>query len=103
MYALAVVGICLYRVLLPVFFALKDPYLPMKLSLGVMAAKFPIAWGLVYTAGLGIDGLPLSHGITVTAEVIVMLWVLRGRLGGYTDGFMGQHARMLLALSLIHI
>ena len=103
MYALAVVGICLYRVLLPVFFALKDPYLPMKLSLAVMAAKVPLAWGLVYTAGMGVDGLPLSHGITVSIEVIIMLWVLRARFNGFTPGFVSQHLRMGIATAIMAI
>ena len=97
MYAVAVLGICMYRVLLPVFFALKDPYLPMKLSLVVMAAKFPLAWWLVYTVELGVDGLPLSHAITVSFEVIAMLWVLRGRLGGFTSGLAADHIKMAVA------
>ena len=29
-YAIAAIGICLYRILLYVFFALKDPYTPVK-------------------------------------------------------------------------
>jgi putative peptidoglycan lipid II flippase len=96
MYALAVVGICTYRVLLPVFFALKDPYLPMRLSLGVMAAKVPVALGLVYTLNMGIDGLPLSHAITVSAEVVALVWVLSRRLG-WAPGFWQQQARIAVA------
>jgi putative peptidoglycan lipid II flippase len=97
MYAVAVVGICLYRVLLPVFFALKDPYLPMKLSLVVMLAKLPLAWWLVYELELGVDGLPLSHAITVSLEVAAMIWVLHGRMGGFAPHFLSQHLRMAAA------
>jgi putative peptidoglycan lipid II flippase len=103
MYAVAVVGICLYRVLLPVFFALKDPYLPMKLSLVVMAAKVPLAWWLVYHLDLGIDGLPLSHAITVTLEVAALLWVLQRRLNGLAPGFWNQHLRMILAAGVMGV
>ena len=95
MYALATVGICTYRVLLPVFFALKDPYLPMKISLVVMAAKLPVALALMVP--FGVDGLPLSHAVTVSFEVAVLLWVLRGRLGGWVDGFWSQHLRIAVA------
>ncbi len=101
MYALAVVGICLYRVLLPVFFALKDPYLPMKLSLVVMAAKLPLAWWLVYPLEMGVNGLPLSHAITVSFEVVAMLWVLQRRLGGLSPGFWSQHLRMVVAVVIM--
>jgi putative peptidoglycan lipid II flippase len=103
MYALAVVGICLYRVLLPVFFALKDPYTPMKLSLAVMAVKVPLAWWLVYPLAMGVDGLPLSHAITVSAEVVAMLWILHRRLGGLAEGFWSQHMRMCAAAAAMGV
>lgn len=99
MYAVATVGICTYRVLLPVFFALKDPWLPMKLSLLVMAAKIPVALWLMDL--YGVDGLPLSHAVTVSFEVLIMLWVLRGRLSGWAPGFVGQHLRIGVAAAVM--
>lgn len=101
MYAIATVGICTYRVLLPVFFALKDPWLPMKLSLVIMAAKVPVALWLMEL--YGVDGLPLSHAVTVSFEVLIMLLVLRGRLGGWAPGFMGQHLRIALAAAAMGV
>jgi putative peptidoglycan lipid II flippase len=97
MYAIATAGICTYRILLPTFFALQDPYTPMKLSLGVMAAKVPVALFLVNSMGMGLDGLPLSHAVTVSAEVVAMLWVLQLRMGGWAPGFWGQQLRILVA------
>jgi len=101
MYALATVGICTYRVLLPVFFALKDPYLPMKLSLGVMASKVPVALALCYPLGFGVEGLPLSHAVTVSLEVVVMVVVLSRRVGGYADGFWSQQIRIVVAAAVM--
>jgi len=97
MYAVAAVGICTYRVLLPVFFALKDPYLPLRLSLVVMVLKLPVALGLMYPLGFGLDGLPLSHAVTVSLEVLVMIWVLSKRMGGWAPGFWSQQMRILAA------
>jgi len=94
-YAFAVVGICGYRVLLPIFFALGDPYLPMKLSLVVMAIKIPIALALMDAWGL--IGLPLSHAVTVTLEVAVMVVVLQRRIGGWTKGILNQLGRVSIA------
>ena len=99
MYAIAVVGICFYRVLLPVFFALGDPYLPMRLSLVVMAAKLPVAIGL--SNWMGLNGLPLSHAVTVTFEVVIMMWVLGRRFDGWEPGFWGQQMRIVLAAALM--
>ena len=69
--------------------------MPMKISLVVMAAKLPVALALVVP--FGVDGLPLSHAVTVSFEVAVLLWVLRGRLGGWVDGFWSQHVRIAAA------
>jgi len=101
MYAVAVFGICAYRVLLPAFFALGDPYVPMKLSLFVMAMKVPVALLFVHTVGMGLNGLPLSHAVTVTFEVALMVWILHRRLGGWADGFWSQHLRMLVATAIM--
>ncbi|RME28892.1 MAG: murein biosynthesis integral membrane protein MurJ, partial [Deltaproteobacteria bacterium] len=97
MYAVATLGICSYRVLLPAFFAVQDPYTPMKLSVVMMLAKLPVALGLVYGLGMGIAGLPLSHAITVSAEVAVMAWLMGRRLGGWAPGFWNQHLRIAAA------
>ena len=95
MYALAALGICLHRVLLPVYFALQDPYLPMRLSLAVMVVKVPIALGLMMA--FGVAGLPLSHAVTVSAEVAAMVLALRSRIGAMVPGFWGEQARIVLA------
>jgi putative peptidoglycan lipid II flippase len=98
-YAFAVVGICAYRVLLPIFFALGDPYLPMKLSLVVMVIKIPVALALLNTWGL--IGLPLSHAVTVSLEVMFMMVVLHRRLGGWTRGFLNEFCRIIVASLLM--
>ena len=98
-YAFAVVGICAYRILLPIFFALNDPYLPMKLSLVVMAIKIPVAIALMNR--LGLIGLPLSHAVTVSFEVTVMVWVLHKRIGGWMPGIINQLGRVVVASLLM--
>lgn len=82
MYALATPALCLHRVLLPAFFAMGDPGTPMRLSLGVMLVKLPLALLLTERLALGLAGLPLSHAITVSAEIAVLLAVLMRRAGG---------------------
>jgi putative peptidoglycan lipid II flippase len=94
-YAVAVAGICATRVLLPIFFAIGDPYTPMRLSVVVMIIKIPVAMALLDTFGL--IGLPLSHALTVSGEALVMMLVLRKLLGGWRDGLLMQIGRIVLA------
>jgi len=103
MYAVATVGICSYRVLLPAFFAVQDPYTPMKLSIVAMLLKLPVALGLVYTLNLGIAGLPLSHACTVSAEVAGLAWLMSRKIGGWETGFWGQHLRIIAAAAVMGV
>ena len=100
-YAFAVIGICAHRVLLPIFFALRDPYLPMRLSLVVMAIKIPVA--LLLLDLFGLIGLPLSHAVTVSLEVIVMMAVLHRRLKGWQEGLWSELARIALASAVMGV
>ena len=100
-YAFAVMGICAYRVLLPIFFALKDPWTPMKMSLVVMAIKIPVALYLLQTWGL--IGLPLSHAVTVTLEVGVLMFILGRRTGGWRSGFWLELIRITVASAFMGV
>lgn len=94
-YAIAAVGICLYRILLPVFFALKDPYTPMKLAIVIAIIKIPAAYGLLDAFGL--MGLPLSHALTVGIEVTAMLWILQLRFHIIDSAFLIETIKIMIA------
>ena len=100
-YAFAVIGICIYRVILPIFFALKDPWTPMKMSLVVMAIKIPVAMALLNA--LGLIGLPLSHAVTVTLEVVVLMTILGRRTGGWRTGLWFELLRICIAASFMGV
>jgi len=97
MYALAALGICLHRVVVPLFFAIEDPYLPMRVSVGGMLLKLPVALFCTGTLGLGVAGLPLSHALLVSGEVAVLLWALRRRVGAFEGAFWRNQGRIALA------
>ena len=97
MYALASLGICLHRVVVPLFFALEDPYLPMRVSVGGVLLKLPVALLCTSTLGLGVAGLPLSHALLVSGEVAILLWALRRRVGGFQADFWRNQGRIALS------
>ena len=97
MYALAALAICLHRVVVPLYFALGDPYLPMKIAVGVMVAKLPIALLCMDGLGLGLAGLPLSHAILVSAEVLILGVGLGIRVQGFSPGLGVSAARIAAA------
>ncbi len=101
MYAIACFGICTQRVVVPVFFSLGDPRTPMWAGLISLFLKLPVALGLVYTLGMGVAGLPLSHAILVTGEVAVLAVVLQRRVGGLGGPLLRSHLRMLAAAGVL--
>jgi putative peptidoglycan lipid II flippase len=93
MYAVAVWGIGMHRVLLPSYYAIGRPWFAMTAAVISMAAKLPVALLLVYTLGLGVEGLPLSHAVLVTGEVAALLVGL-----GHLPGKLWlDHGRIALA------
>lgn len=97
MYALASLGICLHRVVVPLFFAIENPYLPMGASVAGMLLKLPVALLCTETLGLGVAGLPLSHALLVSAEVAVLLWALQRRVGSFEEGFWSNQGKIALS------
>lgn len=97
MYGVALFGLGAHRVLVPMFYTLNDPHTPMWAGLATVAFKLPVAWALMYPLGFGVDGLPLSHAILVTAEITFLLVVLDRRVGSLWGLLLADHARVALA------
>lgn len=99
MYGLACFGICLHRLIVPVYYAIGRPRLPMWASIGALAAKIPVILLLTRGLGMGAPALPLSHALTVTAEVGLLSWGLRANLRG--TGLVTAHLKMAVAAAVL--
>jgi putative peptidoglycan lipid II flippase len=78
------------------FFAQKDTVTPLLIAVGSAAAN--ILLGVLLMVPLGSGGLALATSLAVSAEVVVLLAVLRKRLGGVEGrSIAGGLARVLLA------
>ncbi|HJN76758.1 MAG TPA: murein biosynthesis integral membrane protein MurJ [Myxococcota bacterium] len=95
MYAIGLIGIGGHRILVPVFYTLKDPWTPMFVGIGLVLLKLPLALWLM--GHIELRGLPLSHAILATVEVIVLLVLLERRVPGTLKRMVGRHARVAAA------
>jgi putative peptidoglycan lipid II flippase len=78
------------------FFAQKDTVTPLLIATGSAVAN--ITLGIVLMGPLGYGGLALANSLAVTAEVLVLLAILRRRLGSIEGRRTAQIlARVLLA------
>ncbi len=103
MYAIALFGIGQQRVLVPVFYALMDPKTPMWIALGIVAFKLPVAWALIHPLGMGVDGIPASHAVLATVEVVLLLAFLQRKVGGLWSGLIVPHAKILVACGVLGV
>jgi putative peptidoglycan lipid II flippase len=103
MYAIALFGIGQQRVLVPVFYALMDPKTPMWIALGIVAFKLPVALLLIHTLGMGVNGIPGSHAVLATVEVVLLLAFLQRKVGGLWVGLFLPHIKMIMACGVLGV
>jgi len=61
------------------FFAMQETRLPVKLAAAAAGVNFVLNLALVWP--FGVQGLALATAITATAQVLLLAWLLRRRIG----------------------
>jgi putative peptidoglycan lipid II flippase len=99
------VGLTAYsavRILVPSFFALKETRIPMLVSLVSIAINYLVAWWTVDVWRIGHPGLALSISVVAIINFLLLLIVLRRRLGGIEGGrLLSTFWRVLLASTVM--
>jgi len=94
-FALGLVGHATLELAARAFFAQQDTVTPLVVAIGSAIAS--IALGIVLMRPLGAGGLALGNSIAITAEVLVLMAILRKRWNGVEGG---QILRSLLCVLL---
>jgi putative peptidoglycan lipid II flippase len=79
-YALGLVGHACLELAARAFFAQQDTITPLLVATGSAAGN--VTLGVLLMGPLGYAGLALANSLAVSAEVLVLLFILRRRLGG---------------------
>ena len=83
-WALGLVGHSSLEVVARTFYAMKDTVTPFRVAAGAFVVNLALALWL--RGPLGVGGLALANSIAFTAQVLVLLWLLRRRLEGIEGG-----------------
>jgi putative peptidoglycan lipid II flippase len=84
-------GLCGYsavKIVTDAFYALKNTTTPLKASLGAVGTNLLLGYVMVFVLGWDHRGLALATSFSVTLNFVVLLALLRARLGGI-DGRAG--------------
>lgn len=91
-YAAGLVSHSVVEIVTRAFYALKDTRTPVLVGVGAMLLNVLLSLTLTALfARRGVmphGGLALANTLATTAEMIALIWLLRGRLGGVTAGAM---------------
>jgi putative peptidoglycan lipid II flippase len=99
MYAVGLPGYALVKVFVPTFYALKDPWTPVRIAALVVAVK--IALNFVLIVPLGYAGLPLATGIAACLNAAWTWMLLRRRIGALAGLGIGRAAVTAVSAALV--
>ncbi len=84
LYALGLVGHATLEITVRAFYALHDTWTPVLVGVGAMALN--IGLGIGWVGPLGYGGLALANSTATTIEALLLVLLLRRRLGGFDEG-----------------
>jgi putative peptidoglycan lipid II flippase len=80
-YAIGLCGYSAVKVVTDAFYAMKDTKTPLKASLGAVGTNLVLGYVFLFVLGWDHRGLALATSISVTLNFVVLLALLRARLG----------------------
>lgn len=98
-YALGLVGHAVVEVVARGFYALKDTLTPVVVGVSAMALN--VLLSLWWVGPLAHGGLALANSVATLLEMAVLLWLLRGRLGGWSESLVGRSLLKTLGASAV--
>jgi putative peptidoglycan lipid II flippase len=97
-YAIGLAGFASVKLLAPAFYALGDSRTPMLVSVGAIAVNAATAFSTVRIFGFGHAGLALSVSTVSIFTALMLLGLLRTRIGGvHGRAIGGSLAKILIA------
>ena len=81
MYVLGMWAYCSYQILARSFYALKDTQTPLKISCSMVFVNLALILSMIWIPAIGPGIFGLSTAVTFAINVLILVWLLRKRLG----------------------
>lgn len=100
-YAVGLTGYAAVKILAPAFYALNDARTPMVVSMASVAINFGVAFTMTRFLHLGHRGLALSTSAVALFNFLILLFLIRRRIGGVEGGALLRSFGKIMAASLL--
>jgi putative peptidoglycan lipid II flippase len=81
MYAVGMAAYCSYQILTRAFYSFKDTVTPLKISCWLVFVNLAMLVPMLWIPSLGAGAFGLSTAITFTINAVILMYLLRKRLG----------------------
>ncbi|MBN1393294.1 MAG: murein biosynthesis integral membrane protein MurJ [Sedimentisphaerales bacterium] len=81
MYAMGMAAYCSYQILTRAFYSFKDTVTPLKISCWLVLVNLGMLVPMLWVPSLGAGAFGLSTAITFTINAVILMYLLRKRLG----------------------
>jgi len=98
-FSIGLVGHAVVEITARGFYALKDTITPV--TVGISAMIVNVLLSLLLIGPLAHGGLALANSTATLIEMVVLLWLLRSKLGGWQEGMVGRSLLKTLAASAV--
>ncbi len=98
-YAPGLLGYSTVKIASPTFYALRDSRTPVLVS--VLSVVCNVVLNLTLVRVLGYRGLALGTALSALLNAVVLLWLLRRRIGGFEEGRVAQSLLKILLASAV--
>ncbi len=100
-YAVGLTGYAAVKILAPAFYALNDARTPMLVSMASVAINFGVAFTMTRFFHLGHRGLALSTSAVALFNFLILLFLIRRRIGGVEGGALLRSFFKIMAASAL--
>jgi putative peptidoglycan lipid II flippase len=100
-YLLGLLGHSALEIIVRAFYALQNTITPVAVGVGAMVLNIALSFWLVQPLSFG--GLALANSVATTLEMVLLLWLLRRRLGGINGRSLGGTALRSVAATAMMV
>lgn len=97
-FALGLLGFAITEAVTRAFYAMQDTRTPVIVSVSAVGINVALSW--ILSREMGFTGLALAMSVASSVEAVLLVAILRGRIGGFSRQVLSSTGRAVIATAL---